>query len=532
MFRRSRSFARALGAAFTIAAAACGGSGTDADTPTPVENVTVASVSVTLSNTQVLTGGTTTASASVMSNKGTPLSDRPITWQSSNTAVATIAANGATAMITAVAAGSATISAVSGGVTGTSDALSIATPPDALTDLTVSPTTITSADPGVTQLITTTAKSASGAVIEYANASGNAAVATVSTTGGNPTITAVGKGATTITINAMGTGAGLTPTSLTRTVTVSVPAVATAALSLEGNGLLPNGMSKATVTLKSANGTELKNRQVTWTSSNSAVAMVSGSGAAATVTGVAPGSVTITAASEGVAVTSRTILVQPLSACVELQPDANTVALYRFDEGTGQTVANSAGNGRNGTLGTDLTTARDPLWIADGKFGSALRFTRTGDQATGQFVNVTDAAVTLNTNQMSVEMYVRPKAPYAHSNLFVAGFINFTVNINSQGGVEFGVGNGTDWHIINAETPNLNDGNWHHLVATYDGSKMRVFFDGQERLAVASAIKLANPNDFKMGGRWQNTYLNGDLDEIRVSNIARTATEVLARYCP
>ena len=85
---------------------------------------------------------------------------------------------------------------------------------------------------------------------------------------------------------------------------------------------------------------------------------------------------------------------------------------------------------------------------------------------------------------------------------------------------------------MNAETPNLNDGNWHHLVATYDGSKMRVFFDGQERLAVASATQLANPNDFKIGGRFQNTYLNGDLDEIRVSNVARTAGEVLSRYCP
>ena len=92
-------------------------------------------------------------------------------------------------------------------------------------------------------------------------------------------------------------------------------------------------------------------------------------------------------------------------------------------------------------------------------------------------MNVNNAGVTLATNQMSVEMYVRPKA-------------------------------------------------------TYDGTMMRVFFDGQERLAVPSSTVLANPNDFKMGGRPQNTYLNGELDEIRVSNVARTLPEILARYCP
>ena len=147
-------------------------------------------------------------------------------------------------------------------------------------------------------------------------------------------------------------------------------------------------------------------------------------------------------------------------------------------------------------------------------------------------MNVNNAGVTLATNQMSVEMYVRPKAPYGHSNLFVAGFINFTVNIDQTRGIEFGIGNGTNWHLVYADTPNLNDGNWHHLVATYDGTMMRVFFDGQERLAVPSSTVLANPNDFKMGGRPQNTYLNGELDEIRVSNVARTLPEILARYCP
>jgi hypothetical protein len=479
----------------------------------------------------LISGATTAASATVLSNKGTQMTGVSLSWQSSDPAVATVSGNGSSATVTAVAPGTATISATSGGVTGTSAALTVSTPPTALTDLSLSPTTVTLANPGSTQAITTTPTMAAGATIAYANTTGSATVATV-TTGANPTITAVGKGTTTITITATGSGAGLTTSSVTRTVFVSVPPVSTAQVTLSKNGLLPNGAAQATATLKSGNGTELANRQVTWTSSNTAVATVTGNGATATVTAIAPGTVTISASSEGVNAPAQTLLVQPTSACVELLPDANTLALYHFNEGSGQNLANATGNGRNATLGPDLTTDRDPAWIPDGKYGTALRFTRTGNQETGQYVNVNNAGVTLSTNQATVELYVRPRAPYAHSNLFVAGFINFTVNINSSGGIEFGIGNGTNWHIVNAETPNLNDGNWHHLVASYNGSTMRVFFDGQERLAVGSQTVLANPNDFKIGGRYQNTYLNGDLDEIRVSNVARTLAEVIARYCP
>jgi hypothetical protein len=519
---------RRVGAGLLCFLAACSGS----DRPTPVENLPVATVSVTLSASQLITGATATAAASVRSSNGGLLSGRPVTWQSSNPAAATVAGSGASATVTAVAPGTATISATSEGVTGTSATLTISAPPSALTDLVVTPTTVTLADPGATQVITTTPSAASAASVSYANATGSPAVATVTATGANPTITAVGKGTTTITINATGSGTGLTTSSLARTVTVTVPAVATAQVTLAKTGLLPNGTTQATATLRSTNGTALANRQITWTSSNTAIATVSGTGSTVTVTGVSTGTTTISATSEGVTAPAQTLLVQPVSACVELAADANTLALYHFNEGSGQTAANSAGGGRNGVLGPDLTTNRDPAWITDGKFGSALRFTRTGDQATSQYVDVANAAVTLPTNQASVEMYVRPRAPYAHSNLFVAGFINFAVNINASGGIEFGIGNGTAWHIVNAETPNLNDGNWHHLAATYNGTTMRVFFDGQERLAVASSTVLANPNDFKIGGRPQNTFLNGDLDEMRVSSVARTLAEILTRYCP
>ena len=46
--------------------------------------------------------------------------------------------------------------------------------------------------------------------------------------------------------------------------------------------------------------------------------------------------------------------------------DANTVALYHLDEGTGQVLSDASGNNRHGTLGTSAAVeAVDPVWSSD-----------------------------------------------------------------------------------------------------------------------------------------------------------------------
>ncbi|MGH2610391.1 MAG: hypothetical protein ACRDHF_15025, partial [Tepidiformaceae bacterium] len=46
-------------------------------------------------------------------------------------------------------------------------------------------------------------------------------------------------------------------------------------------------------------------------------------------------------------------------------PDANTMALWHFDEGTGQTTADASGNGNTLLRGTNLNSeSSDPTWVA------------------------------------------------------------------------------------------------------------------------------------------------------------------------
>jgi uncharacterized protein YjdB len=268
----------AAGAA-TISATSEGKSGTAAVTVAPVP---VASVAVSPATATVLAGNTVQLAATPKAADGDPLAGRTVTWTSSNPAVATVNSSG---LVTAVAAGTVTITATCEGKSGTAT-ITVTTVPVA--SVTVAPS---SANLQVSQTVqlTATPKDASGnplsgRVVTWATSS--AAVATVS---GSGLVTAVAAGTATITATSEGQSgtAAITVTSVPVASVVVTPASAT----------VPAGSSvQLTATPEDASGNPLAGRVVTWASSNTAVATVSGSGF---VTGVAQGAATITATSEG-----------------------------------------------------------------------------------------------------------------------------------------------------------------------------------------------------------------------------------------
>src|SRR4029077_15706378 len=86
----------------------------------------VASVGVTLANGSLNPGQTTQATATTRDANNNVLTGRVIAWTSTNTAVATVKSS--SGVVTAVAVGSAQITATSEGVSG-SATLSVVTPP-------------------------------------------------------------------------------------------------------------------------------------------------------------------------------------------------------------------------------------------------------------------------------------------------------------------------------------------------------------------------------------------------------------------
>ncbi|MDQ2664785.1 MAG: Ig-like domain-containing protein, partial [Gemmatimonadota bacterium] len=278
----------------TITATSEGKSGTSAITVTavPVGTVTVAPTA-----TSVVQGQTATLTPTVKDANGLTVTDRVVTWVSSNTAAATVSQAG---VVTGVAPGSATITATSEGKSGTSS-ITI-TPPPAIpvNSVTVSPPTLALVQ-GQTSPLTATTRDANnnvltGRVVTWTTS--NAAVATVSQAG---VVTGVAPGSATITA----TSEGKTGTS---SITVTAVPVGTVTVAPTSASVVQGQTTPLTATVKDANGQTVTDRVVTWTSSNTAVATVSQAGV---VTGVAPGSATITATSEGKTGTSSITVTAP-----------------------------------------------------------------------------------------------------------------------------------------------------------------------------------------------------------------------------
>lgn len=214
--------------------------------------------------------------------------------------------------------------------------------------------------------------------------------------------------------------------------------------------------------------------------------------------------------------------------CQPLSVDAATIALWHFDDAAGQVVADASGNGRDLQLGsTAVVDAADPSW-GEGKFDGGLGFVT----ASQQYATRDGGGNEFPNNELTVEMWARTSST-GWAQIFTAGFINCEVAIRNDGaGISFDVGDGSNWASDNAEMPagSLDDGAWHYIAVTYDGSMLRAYVDGVEIGSAAATSVLADPDDYKIGGRPANTFLEGDMDEVRVSDVARSADEIAAAF--
>lgn len=257
---------------------ACGGGGTDgpAAPPAPV----LSTVTVALSPAQITVGGTATAMAELRSSAGAVLTGRTLNWSSSAPTIAAVSGAG---VVSAIAAGSATITATSEGKSGSAP-ITVAPAPVATVAITLA---LPSLILGTTTTASAVLRDERGAVLTdraVTWSSTSPGVATVSSTGA---ITTVQTGSTTITASSEGKSASATLTVL------PVP-IATITVTLGASPIVIGTTTVVTAVLRDANGVVLTGRPLSYTSANSAVATVSTSG---TVTAVSTGTTVISVTS-------------------------------------------------------------------------------------------------------------------------------------------------------------------------------------------------------------------------------------------
>src|SRR6266540_2456443 len=226
----------------------------------------VASVTVTPPSAVIPQGQTLQLTATPIDTSGTPMTGQAVAWASSNGAVATVNGSG---LVSAMAPGLATITATSGGKSGTA-AITVTSVPVAAVDVAPAVATIPQ---GQTTQLTATPKDAAGNPLSgraVSWTSSNTAVATVSASG---LVTGVTAGAATITATSEGQSGSAAVTVAAVPVPVASVAVSPATASIQAGQTV-----QLTATPKDAGGNTLSGRTVSWASSNTGVATVNSSG--------------------------------------------------------------------------------------------------------------------------------------------------------------------------------------------------------------------------------------------------------------
>jgi len=389
----SSGLVTALAAGNATITATAGGVSATASVAVQSLPVPVASVSMSPSSASMVPGDTVTITATPRDSTGTALGGRTITWSSSNTSVAKVSSSG---LVTAVAVGSATISATSEGKTGNAGITVSAAP---VASVSVSPHSASVVTNGTVQL-SVTLRDANGNVLTGRTIVWSSSDSGTATVNGSGLVT----GATPGTAEIYAVSEGHSDSS---TVTVTAPAVASVSVSPNSATLRVSNTSQLSATVRDASGNVLTGHTVTWSSSATAAATVSASGL---VTAVAPGSATITATSDGKSGTSTiSVTLVPVST-VTLTPKNDTLSVGAQAQ-LNATLKDSAGNvltGRTITWGTSSSSVATVTssGMVTGVAGGSATITATSDGKAGTSAVVVDAPA--------------PPPPENHSGWYVA----------------------------------------------------------------------------------------------------------------
>lgn len=337
----------------SLTATSEGQSGTAAVTVSAVPPIPVASVTVTPATSNLQVGGTVQLAASTRDANGNVLTGRALAWSSSNTGIATISTAG---LVTAVSAGTATLSATSEGRVGNATVVVTAAGPAPVATVTVTPSN-SSLQVGGTVQLTAVTRDAAGNVLTGRVIAWSSSSPTIASITANGLVTAVSAGAATLSATSEGR-------SGTSTVTVGTPtggSVGSVNISFAKTVLAVGEQTQAMATVRDLSGAVVTGRAITWQSANPSVATISSSGV---VTAVALGTVTITGTAGGVAGQDDVAVGTAPVPIPAPEPDASSVILFQDNFDKSSLDALTAG----------YATRGDMALVTDGHSGQAIRF--------------------------------------------------------------------------------------------------------------------------------------------------------------
>ncbi|MFZ4621461.1 MAG: LamG-like jellyroll fold domain-containing protein, partial [Bacteroidota bacterium] len=179
----------------------------------------------------------------------------------------------------------------------------------------------------------------------------------------------------------------------------------------------------------------------------------------------------------------------------------------------------------------NITVTGASVFQAASSAGNGLTFS-----GTSKFVDIASNAA-LTSSSFTVEMWLKIGATWSWSAVIDKGRnigSNWYILTTNSGngdvqGALFGMAGGAELGY------QWGDANWHHIAATFDGVNQKFYVDGVLRSSTTGVVYSPTNSTIRIGGRQDTTVFslnpfNGNIDEVRLWNTARTQSEIQQSY--
>jgi len=191
------------------------------------------------------------------------------------------------------------------------------------------------------------------------------------------------------------------------------------------------------------------------------------------------------------------------------------VAIWSFDEGKGEILKDTSGNGNDGKF------VKVPKWV-NGKVGKALEFSGAGD-----YVDCGNAESFNITDEITIVAWVNPADhAFAHQDFVGKPLAYILGHMDPPGPTLRCYINDGGWFGVDFTKPYTDYvGKWTHFAFTYDRSKLRVFVNGVlDREGARGGAISVNANHVLIAHSSEspgfNAFFKGIIDEAAIFNAA------------
>ncbi len=253
--------------------------------------------------------------------------------------------------------------------------------------------------------------------------------------------------------------------------------------------------------------------------------------------GIYPGDSCFTGQMDEVSIWNTALSTAQIQAAMN-HPFAGTepglIGYWRLDEGSGTNTVDSSGHGNNGKL----LSSPPPAWIASpapivvSDPGYGLHF-----NGSNSYADIPGFANVIPTSEITIEFWQRVAVLQNQSTLSVNPD-NVTDRINvhvpwSDGSVYWDFGNiATAGRLSYTPSPSII-GTWNHFafVASQSGNYMAIYQNGVQVARKAGMTPFTRSGQHLiLGAIPSGVYFNGDLDEVRIWNVARSAAQISGNF--